>query len=160
MGSRIRELRHKILHCHNKVLRDIYKSHIIYLESLSCEKIVHNSKLFIIKKFKGDERMAKEKWIEDITEEMIPDTYKDVAEVIGAKSLLKLAQEYGGTMIYIPKFDSLTRIIRDKKIKQEFNGGNYKELALKYNLCESSIRNIINSNIIDGQITLFDKSVI
>lgn len=100
--------------------------------------------------------MGKESWIEDITEEMIPDTYKNVAETVGAKNLLKLAQEYGGTMIYIPKFDSLTRIIRDKKIKQEFNGGNYKELALKYNLCESSIRNIINNNMIDGQITLFD----
>lgn len=100
--------------------------------------------------------MGKTSWIEDITEDMIPDAYKDIAEIIGAKSLLKLAQEYGGTMIYIPKFDSLTRIIRDKKIKQDFNGGNYKELALRYNLCESSIRNIVNSNMLDGQINLFD----
>lgn len=100
--------------------------------------------------------MGKASWIEEITEEMIPETYKDVAEIIGAKSLLKLAQEYGGTMIYIPKFDSLTRMIRDKKIKQDFNGGNYKELALRYNLCESSIRNIVNNNMLDGQINLFD----
>jgi hypothetical protein len=31
--SRIRELRRKILHEHNQMIRNIYREHIIYLES-------------------------------------------------------------------------------------------------------------------------------
>ena len=30
------------------------------------------------------------------------------------------------------------------QINKEFNGGNYRELALKYGLCERTIRNITN----------------
>lgn len=32
LDSRIREIKRKILHCKDKITRDIYKSHIEYLE--------------------------------------------------------------------------------------------------------------------------------
>ena len=70
---------------------------------------------------------------------------------------------YGGTFIYIPKIESLGRTVRDKMIKEEFDGSNYKELALKYGLTEVWIRNIVSEKAaeirrkpIDGQMNLED----
>lgn len=102
--------------------------------------------------------MKDENWINEITKEMIPETYYAIADAIGVKNLIALSQTFGGSMVYIPKYDSLTKNIRDAKIKKEFNGANYRDLALKYNLSESTIRNIINSDIINGQITFFNNT--
>lgn len=95
-----------------------------------------------------------EKWMKEITVKVIPKKYQDLVELIGIEGLLNIAKDYGGTMLYVPKYDSLTKEIRNEKIRQEFNG-NYKELTKKYNLCESQIRNIINAETIDGQISMF-----
>mgnify|MGYP005835036007 CR=1 FL=1 len=96
-----------------------------------------------------------EKWIKELTADELPEEYKELASIIGIENLMKLTQRYGGAALYIPKYDSVTKTIRNKRIKEEFNGGNYKELALKYNLCETWIRNIINSKELDGQLSLF-----
>lgn len=98
----------------------------------------------------------KEEWIKQIKIDMIPEAYREVAELIGIQNLLNLAKSFGGTMMYVPKADSLTKSIRDISIKSEFNGSNYKELALKYNLSESTIRNIMNISTLPGQITMFE----
>ena len=74
---------------------------------------------------------------------MLPEEYQDAAEIIGIDSFLKLCHYYGGTNLYIPKRDRVMRHFRDIKIKQEFNGGNYKELSVKYKLSESYVRKII-----------------
>lgn len=97
-----------------------------------------------------------EKWIEEISIETVPDKYKDLVNLIGVGNVLTLAQNYGGAMIYIPKYDSIAKDLRNEKIKSEFNGGNYKELMKKYNLSESQIRNIIKSETVDGQMLLYD----
>jgi len=74
---------------------------------------------------------------------MLPEEYQDAAEIIGIDSFLKLCHYYGGTNLYIPKRDRVTRHFRDIKIKQEFNGGNYKELSVRYKLSESYVRKIV-----------------
>lgn len=76
--------------------------------------------------------------------EIIPDNYKEFAEIVGIDALLKLADKYGGTMVYIPLRSRITRLERDRRIKEEFNGGNYRELVRKYNVSESTVRSIIN----------------
>lgn len=88
--------------------------------------------------------------IEDIQNE----EQKYIAELIGIASYVKLVKEFGGTSIYILKEDSLIKELRDKKIREEFKGGNYSALAKKYNLTEMTIRNIINDNCkLNGQIS-------
>lgn len=77
---------------------------------------------------------------------------REIAEIIGIDSYIKLVKNYGGTSIYVLKEDSLIKDIRDNKIREEFNGGNYVYLAKKYNLTENSIRNIVNKKELDGQI--------
>jgi Mor family transcriptional regulator len=45
--------------------------------------------------------------------------------------------------IYIPKYDAITRAVRNRVIKAEFTGNNHKELAKKYRVTQRHIRQII-----------------
>lgn len=78
---------------------------------------------------------------------------KAIAEIIGIEAYISLVKNYGGTSIYILKEDSLIRGIRDSKIKSEFNGYNYSYLAKKYKLTDRTIRDIVDNNKLDGQIS-------
>lgn len=95
---------------------------------------------------------------ESITADMLPEPYAYYANIIGMDNFCKMAEKLGGTTIYIPKYDSIFRNLRNEKIKKEFNGYNYQELAIKYDVCERTVRNICDgvTPVIDGQITLFD----
>ncbi len=94
--------------------------------------------------------------LEDLDQEQ-----QEVAELIGLDSYKKLMAEYGGMSIYIPKADRLERMERNDKIRSEFDGYNFRELAIKYGLTEVSIRNIVSDKVrelrarpMDGQLTL------
>ena len=103
----------------------------------------------------------------DYLDKMQPDSLdeaqKGLVDKIGLDSFKALVRAYGGSFIYIPKIESLGRTVRDKMIKEEFDGSNYKELALKYGLTEVWIRNIVSEKAaeirrkpIDGQMNLED----
>ncbi len=89
---------------------------------------------------------------------------KQIAEVVGMDTYLELTKVFGGTSIYIAKADEIERRNdRNSQILEEFNGSNYRELALKYGLTETWIRNIvfdkaaeIRKKPIDGQMSLSD----
>ena len=71
--------------------------------------------------------------VKDLTLDMISEgLYRMIAEAIGTDNFYKLAEIVGGTTIYIPKPESLTRPVRDARIKKEFTGYNHQELARKY----------------------------
>lgn len=87
--------------------------------------------------------------------EMIPEgTYRKIAEAIGVHNLIRLAEIVGGNTFYLPKADSFTRPIRDQQIKEEFNGINYMELALKYNVSDRLVRSICGEAMVEGQTVL------
>lgn len=44
-----------------------------------------------------------------VTKEDLPDEYRDVADVIGLESALKLAQVYGGERVYVPTLRHVRR---------------------------------------------------
>lgn len=92
----------------------------------------------------------------EIKSEELPEPYRTISENIGVLNTFKLAQLYQGTGVYLPKIENSLRKIRDDKIRKEFNGGNYKELAHKYNLTESWVREIINSSRNLDQISMFE----
>ena len=94
--------------------------------------------------------------LEDLDQEQ-----QEVAELIGLENYKKLMAEYGGVSIYIPKADRLERLERNDKIRAEFTGYNFRDLAVKYGLTEVSIRSIvadkvkqIRSSPLDGQMFL------
>ncbi|MBQ3422289.1 MAG: DNA-binding protein [Romboutsia sp.] len=73
----------------------------------------------------------------------IPDSIKDVVEVIGIDAFKGLVKIAGGSNLYIPNESNLVKPIRNRKIKEEFNG-NYRDISIKYGISEVQARNIVN----------------
>lgn len=75
--------------------------------------------------------------------EDLPASYREIAEEIGLWAAWRLMQIRGGEKIYIPKTDCIDAAVRNKAIRTEFNGANIRELARKYGLTETWIREIL-----------------
>lgn len=67
------------------------------------------------------------------------------AETIGYKVAEHVRANWGGLSTYIPKGDALELDRRDWEIYAKFNGRNYGELALEYDLTEMRIRQIVKA---------------
>lgn len=87
-----------------------------------------------------------------------------VAELIGIENYEKLIETYGGTWLYIPKTDAFERAARNRRILDDFDGYNFKQLARKYSLTEVQIRTIVSEKTreirarpINGQTSMFDQ---
>lgn len=91
----------------------------------------------------------------DLTLEMLPETYQQIAEAIGTENFYKLAEVIGGATVYIPKPESLVRPIRDGRIKEEFNGYNHPLLAKKYGVTERWVRQLCGDGHTEGQLDIF-----
>ncbi|VYU48005.1 Mor transcription activator family protein [uncultured Clostridium sp.] len=73
---------------------------------------------------------------------------RELAECIGMEAFIKLVDVYGGTgRLYIPQPDTLLIPVRDKKICEQFNGGNIYELAHKWGLSDGYIRKIVKDRL-------------
>ena len=83
---------------------------------------------------------------EDMTEEQ-----KMLIDTIGADCFMDLVRVYGGSYVYIPKNDNIVRSIRNRNIRNDFNGHNFKELAAKYGLTVALIRSIIRETKSTGK---------
>lgn len=71
----------------------------------------------------------------------LPGEFREIAEIVGLDDALRLVERCGGSQIYIPKMDSLTRQTRDKKMLSDFEKcRDYGKVARKYNLSEAHVR--------------------
>jgi Mor family transcriptional regulator len=63
-----------------------------------------------------------------------------------AQDVYELLQKLaGGDTIRIPKKSSINDLSeRNKTVRQQFNGRNFKELSEKFGVCERQIRTIVN----------------
>ena len=68
----------------------------------------------------------------------------EVAEAIGVEATKKMLEIFGGESIYFPKPQSVIRSCRDRRIYHEFNGFNFRELAVRYELTTRQIRVIVH----------------
>ncbi|GMQ61184.1 MULTISPECIES: Mor transcription activator family protein [Vallitalea] len=98
-------------------------------------------------------------WTNDITIQDLDEKNKELAEIIGLDNLLELCKIYGGDSIYVNKLDELLKVVRDRKIKKEYNRYNLKEVAKKYNLTTKRIKQIVSDNSIKQQLSLFDLNI-
>ena len=92
--------------------------------------------------------------LEFLTESDVPDSIKDVVDVIGIDAFKDLVKLAGGSLLYIPNESNLVKPIRNRKIRDEFKGS-YKDISMKYGISEVQVRNIINKEWIDFIIDLF-----
>ena len=81
--------------------------------------------------------------LEFLTENDVPDSIKDVVDVIGIDAFKDLVKLAGGSLLYIPNESNLVKPIRNRMIKEEFNGS-YKDISAKFGISEVQVRNIIN----------------
>ena len=92
--------------------------------------------------------------LEFLTESDVPDSVKDVVDVIGIDAFKDLVKLAGGSLLYIPNESNLVKPIRNRKIRDEFKGS-YRDISMKYAISEVQVRNIINKEWIDFIIDLF-----
>lgn len=76
--------------------------------------------------------------------EDFPDNYRRIVDAVGVPWALEIVKASGGITQYIPMYDSVTAAARDRLIIQEFTGGNYKDLALKYGISEVWVRTVLD----------------
>lgn len=82
--------------------------------------------------------------IEEATKEDLAGVYEEVAEQIGIHNAYVLFQHFRGQQLTFPlKFYSSECIA--KRIKEEHNGSNTRDLARKYGYSESRVRQIVRS---------------
>lgn len=87
----------------------------------------------------------------------------DLAQAIGLEGFKGLVRTYGGTSkLYIPKADMVVLPLRDTLIRREYDGSNIYELAVKWNLSDRYIQEIVKEQTkelrarpVEGQISLF-----
>lgn len=102
--------------------------------------------------------------IDQLTVEDLSGETLELAECIGIEAFRRLLKTYGGTgRMYIPQPDKLLIPLRDRMIREEYNGSNLYALCRKWDLGESMVRKIISEKIrelrrapMDGQCSLFD----
>ena len=81
--------------------------------------------------------------LEFLTYSDIPDSIKDIVDVIGMDAFKDLVKLAGGSNLYIPNESNLVKPIRNRMIRDEFKGS-YKDISVKYGISEVQVRNIIN----------------
>ena len=81
--------------------------------------------------------------LEFLTYSDIPDSVKDVVDVIGIDAFKDLVRLAGGSNLYIPNEASLVKSFRNKKIREVFDG-DYKAISRKFGISEAQVRNIVN----------------
>lgn len=79
-----------------------------------------------------------------LSKEDLPLLLQDLVDLIGIESFIKLIKVYGGSSLYIPNENSVLKPIRNRLIKEHFNGNNYKQLAKEFKISEMQVRNIVN----------------
>lgn len=85
-------------------------------------------------------------FLECVQYEDLDENDQDIADCIGLENFKKLVRTFGGSTINIKVSKNIALDYRNKQICSEFNGGNYKQLARKYNLSEASVYRIINNH--------------
>ena len=92
--------------------------------------------------------------LEFLTESDVPDSVKDVVDVIGIDAFKDLVKLASWSLLYIPNESNLVKPIRNRRIREEFKGS-YRDISMKYGISEVQVRNIINKEWIDFIIDLF-----
>ena len=80
-----------------------------------------------------------------LSKEDLPILLQDLVDLIGIENFIKLIKVYGGSSLYIPNENSILKPIRNRLIKEYFNGHNYKQLAKEFKISEMQVRNIVNN---------------
>lgn len=107
--------------------------------------------------------------MEELTLDDLPDSQREIAEVIGIDNLLKLSDNFAGNPLYIQQRRELEKEMVYRRIFREFNGGNVQELTQRYGVSKTTVYKIVKEKreemakkrrqekaVLPGQISLMD----
>lgn len=102
--------------------------------------------------------------LEELTLEDLDEEQRELADCIGLDAYKKLVATYAGSSLNIRMPDKLTIKRRNNRMRKEFNGYNFSELARRYNLTERQIRYIVADEVVkrrnkplENQLSLFGE---
>jgi len=82
--------------------------------------------------------------------------YKELYDIVGPEATLKIYLRFKGQQITFPIRLYNPHMIQQNVIR-EFNGTNVRELAIKYNYSEKTIRRMIRDSVEDPDAELDDS---
>lgn len=82
--------------------------------------------------------------LESISVDDIPESFRDIVEVVGIESFCKIVKSFGGMSLYIPREEKLLKPVRDKMIR-ESKSSDYRMLCREFGLSESHLRKILKN---------------
>lgn len=88
--------------------------------------------------------------IDSLTLDDLQENHRAIADAVGMDGLKLLCETFGGSSIYIPQFKELAKNRVYRCIHEEYRGDNIKELAIKYEVSESTVYNIVRDKIVKG----------
>lgn len=81
--------------------------------------------------------------LDNLTINDLPEGVVDVVEVIGMDAFKSLVKFAGGSNLYVPNESSLVKGVRNRMIRDSFDG-DYRKVSRKFGLSNAQIRNIVN----------------
>ena len=82
-----------------------------------------------------------------VEREDLPEGSRDLVDIIGIDMVMDLIDYCGGRGMYLPSKSAVVKNARNSIIKRDFDGGNYKELAVRVGISDMQGRNILKKNI-------------
>lgn len=81
--------------------------------------------------------------VKKIRYEDLTPPWQEIVDSVGMETFLIMCYYFGGQAYYFPEIDRLAMENRDREIRREFCGWNYRLLGEKFGLSERHIRKII-----------------
>lgn len=81
--------------------------------------------------------------LEHLIKEDLPEGVVDIVDVIGMDAFKSLVKFAGGSNLYVPNESSLVKGVRNRMIRDSFDG-DYRKVSRKFGLSNAQIRNIVN----------------
>ncbi|CAK0772479.1 Mor domain-containing protein [Gammaproteobacteria bacterium] len=85
-----------------------------------------------------------EAWLKEIRLEDIPRPFRGLVEANGVEATYKLCNAYPGLSVYVPKPAALVEKRRNELIRRDVRIIGYRQTAIKYNLTEVWVRQIVD----------------
>lgn len=80
---------------------------------------------------------------EDFRLEDVGDDLVAVAHFMGIDLFVEFCEEFGGQCLYFPGKKSLLRPSRNREIRKLFDGYNYEDLARRFGISVTQVRNVV-----------------
>ncbi|MGL5753849.1 MAG: Mor transcription activator family protein [Paraclostridium sp.] len=84
-----------------------------------------------------------EKIVGFIKVEDVPEGCRDLVDVFGMDVFISLIEYCGGSSLYLPSKGSVVKKARNRVIREEFDGGNFRDLSVRFGISDMQVRKIV-----------------